>query len=88
MYSCFVLVLAKEESRLDCLLVVGAMAACVSSKNGADELEEEAEARAPRSKLLDWTWKLGNFARALLEIFVKRVCSDRVSGRRGMSMHP
>lgn len=87
MYSCFVLVLAKEESRLDCLLVAAAVAASVSSKNGADELKE-AEARAPRSRLLDWTRKLGNFARALLEIFVKRVCSERVSGRRGMSMHP
>lgn len=89
MYSCFVLALVEEESGLDCLLLSVAAACGSSSENGAAEPEEEKEeARAPRSKLLDWTRKLGNFARALLAIFVKRVCSERDSGRRGMSMHP
>lgn len=92
MYSCFVLALVEEESRLDCSLVAAAAAAAASgsSENGADEPEgaKEEEARAPRSRLLDWTRKLGNLARALLEIFVKRVCSERDSGHRGMSMHP
>lgn len=89
MYSCFVLALVEEESGLDCLLLSVAAACGSSSENGVAEPEEEKEeARAPRSKLLDWTRKLGNFARALLAIFVKRVCSERDSGRRGMSMHP
>lgn len=68
---------------------MAATAACGSSENGADEPEGGGGvARAPRSRLLDWTRKLGNFARALLEIFVKRVCSEMDSGRRGMSTHP
>lgn len=89
MYSCFVLVLVEERFRLDCVLLVAA-AVCGSSENNVDEPEgeKEEEARAPRSRLLDWTRKLGNFARALLEIFVKRVCSERDIGRRGMSIHP
>lgn len=95
MYSCFVLVLVEEGSGLglDCLLLSVAAACRSSCEHGTAEPEPEAEgeeygARAPRSKLLDWTRKSGNFARALLAIFVKRVCSERDSGRRGMSTHP
>lgn len=91
MYSCFVLVLVEEESGLNCLLLSVAAACGSSSENGAAEPEgeeEEEEATAPRPKLVDWTRKLGNFTRALLAIFVKRICSERDSGRRGMSMHP
>lgn len=61
-----------------------------SSENDADDDDddEEEEARAPWSRLLVWTLKLGNFVRALIEIFVKKDCSEQDSGRRGISMQP